>query len=316
MKILLPLLLFLSILSKDLTAQCQIENGDFESWTDYTDSFSTELGFELTYPVVFPTHWFSLLRLTNIALSGFIIDYFDQDTLDIPLFESLKQYSPGANGTEYAARLSGDTLLLATDLLQITKCTGRPEKLTGYFKYEGEGQDTLLISVVLFKGSEMLDTASATGYAFYQVVGSPVDISRGAADYTAFSVDIKYNSDEIPDTAAIFIISSKDKENRTDTSYHVIDEIQFEGGVVPTRDHYEEAPFALTPNPATDILTLNVDSRSFVRVELFDAIGNRVLDQLVSSTESISISHLSTGTYLSRIRADEESYWQKLVVTR
>ncbi|MCB0687199.1 MAG: T9SS type A sorting domain-containing protein [Saprospiraceae bacterium] len=314
MKFTLPLLFLLFFTSSEITAQCEIVNGNFESWTDYTDSFENELDFELTYPIVFPTNWFSVLRLTEIALSGFIVQYFDQDTLDIPLFEGLSQYSPGANGTESAARISGDTLLLASDLLQIIQCSGRPEKMTGYFKYEGEGQDTLIVSAVLFKGGDMVDSSSAIGYAYFSVVGSPIDISRGVADYTGFSADFKYNSDEIPDTAAIIIISSKDEQNPNDTSYHVVDEIQFEGGIVSTHDVYREAPFILTPNPASEVLTLNLDSGTPLRLQLYDAIGNQVLDRQVSNGSSVPVAHLPVGTYMSRIRTDQEILWQKLVI--
>ncbi|MCB0666287.1 MAG: T9SS type A sorting domain-containing protein [Saprospiraceae bacterium] len=316
MKFILPLLLLLLSVGHELNAQCQVQNGGFEMWTDYTDSFEHELGLELTEPVIFPTNWFSIFRLTQIALSGFIIDYLDQDSLDIPIFNTLQQYSPGANGTATAAKISGDSLELISDLVQFAECSFRPEKMTGYFKYEGEGQDTLRIAAILYKGNELVDTADAIGYANFSVVGTPIDISRDAADFTAFSADFIYNSDENPDTVAILILSTKDEANPNDTSFHVVDEIQFEGGVVPTKDYYQEAPYALTPNPATELLTLNLNSRYPIRVELYDAIGNRVLDKDVSSSESISIRHLPSGTYLSRIRSAEDIFWQKLVINR
>lgn len=314
MKFFLPLLLILFSLNQQGYSQCQVQNGDFESWTDYTDSFEHELGLELLDPVVFPTNWFSIFRLTQIALSGFIIDYLDQDTLDLPIFNTLQQYSPGANGTNTAARLSGDSLELISDLVQFVDCPVRPERMTGYFKYEGEGQDTLRITAILYKGHELMDTADAIGYANFTVVGTPIDISRGVADYTAFSADFVYNSDENPDTAAILILSTRDEENPNDSSYHVVDEIQFEGGVVPTRDYYQEAPYALTPNPANDILTVNLDSRETLQVELFNTVGYRVLKRTLSSSEVIPVSHLPSGTYLSRIRSGQEIFWQKVVV--
>ena len=315
MKTILPLLFFSIFLNFDASAQCQPVNGDFESWTDYTDSFEHELSLQLSYPVILPTEWFSLIRLLDIALSGFIIDYLDKDTLDIPIYEGVKQYMPGANGTLSAARISGDSLLLISDLIQFTDCGGRPDKLTGYFKYEGEGFDTLQIAAILHDG-ELIDTADAIGYAFYSVVGTPIDISRGSADYVAFSADFIYNSDDIPDSASIQIISIKDSQNPNDSSYHVIDEIRFDGGVVPTKDFYKEAPFALLPNPASEYLTFNLADEGTVRVEMFDALGRRVLNLLGDAQNDISIRHLTAGTYLTRIQSQRQTYWQKVMVTR
>ncbi|MBK8505206.1 MAG: T9SS type A sorting domain-containing protein [Saprospiraceae bacterium] len=315
MKTILPLLFLILVLHYDTSAQCQPMNGDFESWTDYTDSFEHELALQLSHPIILPTEWFSLVRLLDIALSGFIIEYLDKDTLDIPIFEGLKQYMPGANGTASAARLSGDSLLLISDLIQYAGCGGRPDKLTGYFKYEGEGFDTLLIVAILHDG-ELIDTADAIGYAFFSVVGTPIDISRGSADYVAFSADFIYNSDEIPDSASIQIISTKDSQNPNDTSYHVVDEIRFDGGVVPTKDFYQEAPFALLPNPATDYLRVNLNDQGTVRVEMFDALGRRVINSLTNAQNDISITHLAAGTYLTRIQSQRQTYWQKVAVNR
>jgi hypothetical protein len=314
MKTFLPLLFLILVMHHDTSAQCQPVNGDFESWTDYTDSFEHELSLQLSHPIILPTEWFSLVRLLDIALSGFIIEYLDKDTLDIPIFEGLKQYSPGANGTESAARLSGDSLLLISDLIQFTSCGARPGKLTGYFKYEGEGFDTLLIAAILHDG-ELIDTADAIGYAFFSVVGTPIDISRGSADYVAFSTDFIYNSDEVPDSVSIQIISFKDSQNPTDSSYHVVDEISFDGGVVPTNDFYQEAPFALQPNPAKDYLRLNLDEGT-VRIEMFDALGRLVINTIANAQSDISITHLTTGTYLTRIQSPKQTYWQKIAVNR
>ena len=313
MKIILPLLFLCSVFNLDVSAQCQPVNGGFESWTDYTDSFEHELSLQLSYPVILPTDWLSLVRLLDIALSGFIVDYLDRDTLDIPIFEGVKQYMPGANGTVSAARISGDSLLLISDLIQFTKCGGRPERLTGYFKYEGEGFDTLIIAAILHDG-ELIDTSDAIGYTYFSVVGSPIDISRRSTDYVAFSTDFTYNSDAIPDSVSIQIISIKDSQNPNDTSYHVIDEIQFDGGVVPTKDFYQEDAFALLPNPATDHLRINLDEEGAIRVELFDALGRQVVNSIVNANDAISVNHLTTGTYLTRIQTRKQTYWQKIMI--
>jgi hypothetical protein len=251
--------------------------------------------------------------LLDIALSGFFIEYLDQDTLDIPVFDGVLQYMPGANGTGSAARLSGDSLLLASDLIQLKPCSGRPEKLTGYFKYEGTGFDTLRIEAILHNDG-LLDTSASIGYASFTIVGAAEDISRDAVDYTAFSADFIYNSDEIPDSVAITVLTTKDEQNPTDTSYFVVDEIAFEGGVVPTLNYSREAPFALLPNPASDQIRLNLEVSGDVRVQIFDSLGRVVANTILSTQGTLSVQHLPAGTYLSRIQADKEISWQKIVI--
>lgn len=314
MKAILPLLFICVVLSNESKAQCQTVNGDFESWTDYTDTFEYELGLTLKYPVIFPTEWSSVDRLLELALSNFFGEYLDQDTLDIPVFDAVMQYMPGANGTASAARLSGDSLLLLADLRQLKPCAGRPEKLTGHFKYEGTGFDTLLIEAILHNDG-LLDTSASIGYASFTIIGTPDDISRDAADYTAFSADFIYNSDEIPDSMTIIILSTKDEQNPTDTSYFVVDEIELEGGVVPTRNYYHEAPFALLPNPASDQIRLNLEVSGDVMVQIFDALGQVVTNTIMSAQNTLSIQHLPAGAYLSRIQADKQIFWQKILVS-
>ncbi len=314
MKAILPLLFICVVLSNESKAQCQTVNGDFESWTDYTDTFEYELGLQLKYPVIFPTEWYSIVRLLDLALSNFFGEYLDRDTLDIPVFDGVLQYMPGANGTGSAARLSGDSLLLAADLIQLKPCGGRPEKLNGYFKYEGTGFDTLVIGAILHNDG-LLDTSASIGYASFTIVGSPDDISRDAADFSAFSADFIYNSDEIPDSVTILILTIKDEQNPSDTSYFVVDEIEFEGGAVPTRDYYQEAPFALLPNPASDQIRLNLEVSGDVMVQIFDALGQVVTNTILSVHNTLSVQHLPAGTYLGRIQAGKEIFWQKIVVS-
>lgn len=315
MKAILPLLILMMGLSSDRAkAQCQTVNGSFESWTDYTDYFEHELNIEFQHPVIFPTEWFSLVRLLDIALSNFYIEYLDKDTLDIPLFDGVSQYMPGANGTASAARLRGDSLLLAADLIQFIPCSSRPDKMTGYFKYEGAGQDTLQIVAVLHNG-EMVDTAEGIGYAFFSMVGAPEDISRDAAEYTAFSADFIYKSDEIPDSVTILILTTKDSSNPSDTAYFVVDEIQFGDGSVSSRDFAQDAPFTLVPNPAADEIRLNLETDGEVTIQLYDALGREVVYSRQPVQRSLYVGHLTNGTYIGRITAGTEVFWQKIMIS-
>ncbi|NND33976.1 MAG: T9SS type A sorting domain-containing protein [Saprospiraceae bacterium] len=302
------------ILLNEAQSQCQPLNGSFEEWTDYTDSFEYELGLELTEAVILPTGWLSLIRLLDVALSNFIIDYLDQDTLDIPIFEGIQQYMPGADGSLSAARISGDSLLETSDLIQLIDCGGRPDRMTGFVKYEGNGIDTLSIYAVLHN-SDLLDTADAIGYALFRIVGADADISRDAADFVPFSVDFRYNNESIPDSVSILIITTKDVNNTSDTSFFVIDEIKFEGGSVPTRDYGQEATGILVPNPAYDRIRFNLDVDPGSTLELFDAMGLRVMATDLENGHSFSMAHLPSGIYTARIFNGNERQWQRVIVS-
>jgi len=58
----------------------------------------------------------------------------------------------------------------------------------------------------------------------------------------------------------------------------------------------------LFPNPATDVLTVRIDSDDETSISLFDLKGKLVLDQTVTNSEtSISVSHLDPGMYIVQI---------------
>ncbi len=294
--------------------QCQPFNAGFENWIDLTDSFESELTVEIDYPVVLPEGWFSAFRLLDIALSGFIVDFLDSGkAIDFPLFGGVSQYSPGADNTASALRISGDTLLLATDVIQVGPCTSRPAKMTGFYKYEGDGSDTLFIGAVLQKEADLIDTSQAIGFAVFSNFAQ--DVSRSnSAEFIPFEADFKYNSGETPDTMALLILSSRDKSNPFDTSYFVVDEIRFEGDVVSTRDHIVEHSKALTPNPADAFLDVATDINLGARFHFFDAVGKNVLTVSDISSGKIPIHQLHNGVYFVRIVDGQKNYWQKIAV--
>ena len=312
-KILLLFALLFALRGESL-AQCQTINGSFEEWSDETDTFEFELGLELLETVILPTGWLPRIRLLDAALSSFIIDYLDKDTLDIPIFQAVQQYSPGANNTASAVKISGDSLLNTSDLLQIVPCGGRPDKLTGYVKYEGIGVDTLTISAVLLHSADLIDTMESIGYAIFNAIGGDTDISRNSAEFVPFSVDLIYNSDEIADSVALHIVAIKDGNNLSDTSFFVVDEIKLEGGSVATRDFYREVPNALTPNPASNLVSVDLPVGPGARLEIFSVLGAMVLQKDLDYGSTFSVSHLNVGSYIARIYSENQVFWQKLLV--
>ncbi len=69
------------------------------------------------------------------------------------------------------------------------------------------------------------------------------------------------------------------------------------------------------PNPATDVLRLSAEDTSApLRMVLTDINGRRVMDQVVQTSDLISVAHLTQGMYLYHITSATQSASGKLVV--
>ncbi|MDC8002615.1 choice-of-anchor B family protein [Aureisphaera galaxeae] len=73
-------------------------------------------------------------------------------------------------------------------------------------------------------------------------------------------------------------------------------------GSLSTED-FEQTKFSLFPNPATDRLTVSSTEEGIARVEIFNVLGQKVLDNTYASrlSETINITSLNTGMYLVTI---------------
>ncbi len=284
--------------------QCPVPNGDFESWSDITDSLEQELTLELLHPVILPTGYISLFRLIEFALSDLIIYYFDKDTLDIDLFDGIKQVQPGADGSASALQLRGDSVLLLADVTQLFECGARPEKMTGYFRYDGAVNDSLSV-IGLLLADDQLDEENAVGLARFTSAGGP-------GEFTKFEAAFEYNSDEVPDSAAILILATKDDMAPGDTASFVIDEVRFDQDPVSTRDQVIYDDFLITPNPVIDVAVIQAEFSRIQAVQVRDALGRVVFDRRLPFSNSFSLHHLPEGIYYATITADDRTYVQKL----
>ncbi|MDH3246045.1 MAG: T9SS type A sorting domain-containing protein [Saprospiraceae bacterium] len=307
MKTLSTLVILFAFSLSPAFGQCQIPNGSFEEWIDLTDSIERELALELLHPVEVPQGYFPLTRLVEIALSDFITDYFDRDTLDLPIFQSLQRYEPGANGTASALRMAGDSLVAVSDLLQIFECGDRSASLTGYYKYHGSDPDSLMI-VALLHDSDIKQEDEAFAAAVFTTEGGP-------SEYTKFEAPFAYRSNEVPDSASILIFTFRDDSATTDTSFFVIDELKIEGGSVPVREVVERNDFLIHPNPVSEVAQINAPHWQRASLQIFNANG-----MLMQSLEDVRhgqrlfLHSLPAGLYLMSAHDGDRRYIQKFVV--
>lgn len=72
--------------------------------------------------------------------------------------------------------------------------------------------------------------------------------------------------------------------------------------------------FSIVPNPATDYITVDCEGRNINRVEIYNAIGERMIAlNNVASGETINISKLTAGVYFVRLTTDEGVVSRKIV---
>ena len=113
-----------------------------------------------------------------------------------------------------------------------------------------------------------------------------------------------FDTDEETDT--LFVhgggVSPSHSEVYWSLAYYYIDGVS----VIPdsiylsTRDIEQEARFNLYPNPATETLTIETESKQQQELQLFDATGRLVFEKrLISNREEIGVGHLPRGVYVA-----------------
>ena len=104
--------------------------------------------------------------------------------------------------------------------------------------------------------------------------------------------------------------------------YYRIKQTDFDGAYIYSRiillhGKNKVMPFIIYPNPANNYIEVLVPGNynGKARVELFDAVGKKVLDkQLMYSNENLPTSHLPEGYYLLKVLYDDGIKTQKLLI--
>lgn len=295
-----------TLISNQIQAQCQPQNGDFEIWTDYTDTIGVELQSVLSEQVILPEGWFPLGRLLDIVFSDFIVPYFDLDTIDLDLFASIRQYQPGADGTGSALAISGDSLVLSSDLIQVFECGSSPTSMRGMVKYVGAGQDSLTI-IALLHNSDLLDEEGAIAVATYETLAGP-------EEFMQFDVPFNYGEDAVPDSASILIISNRPAEMSEDTSYFVLDDLAFVNESTPTAD-VNSSEVLVGPNPSSDVLYVTGEDLQRLKIVNMNGQVLRNVGQL-SSGQTLNVSDLPEGVYTILAERSNGLFSQRISIVR
>ncbi len=270
-------------------AQDQHPNSDFEDWTDFDGYMLPD----------------SLASFENICASINNVEVCR---------EGLERTTDANTGT-YAMKLtnkedaSGDptpvTVFSLSDDFGAITFTGRPDSLSGSYKFLQEGQDTASVYVYLLKEgvADPFDFDENTDL----VAAGFVEWRADATEYTQFYVPLTYLSDDPVANIMIVASNSEDGDGTLGTTLY-LDSFEFIYGAVTSDEEMADAGLELFPNPVQDMLNINGD---FNKVEILSMEGETVL---TSTDSQINLSELNAGIYIAQIHTDNSVLPKKIIV--
>jgi hypothetical protein len=288
MKRILPLIFFSLILCIPLFAQ-QIPNGSFETWTNGE-------------PNQWKTSNQSILGLVNFTMVTKDLSNAQQGTASAKLTVVTKTVPLAGTytlpGVLTLGKLNIDIAAQTALVTGGTPFTGRPLKLTGYFKYQPVRNDTCFFVMGLFKKNNGKQDTLA--YAAMDTMGT-------FNSWTHFEIPFHYLIQGDPDTLNIVILNSNPLDGVDHTGTNMwVDNLSFVYGMVGIEGITFAKELNIYAEPYARQLIL---SSAFAKPEnldigLFNMAGietrhwKRTMQQ---STEHLDLGNLATGTYVIRI---------------
>jgi len=188
------------------SAFSQIPNAGFENWTNgncVLNSYKT------------PDDWGTINSLTCI-LGAFVVE---QTTDAHGGSYAIKLITKNIAGNQAPALAVTGTINTS---LMITQggfvFSGRPDKLTGWYKYAPVNNDTLSISCVLWRW---------VGGVYELVAEAEFESPTAVSSYTMFDAVFSYSSSAPPDSAKIELISSNTQATSQVNSTLIVDDLAF-----------------------------------------------------------------------------------------
>jgi len=189
----------------------------------------------------------------------------------------------------------------------------RHQTLTGYYKFLPENNDTMSVSIMMFKNHT-------------KIGGGRFQSNSVVTDYTPFVIQIIYidNDTVVPDSGTISVQSCSRRTLGNSRLY--IDNLNFDGflsGVKePPLTNVENFDFNVYPNPLSDQATVSftMNQDRFVKVRLFDLSGKQVallaecMYKAGNHKLDLSAQGLQKGFYICVINTGNRIFSRKLII--
>ena len=288
------------LIAMTITSNAQIPNGGFEAWVNYVDSGDCNTP-HFVYQT--PDMWKGSLG-TNCLLYLYSI-------------EKNNESYPAGTG-QFSMKIQTDTADDVRGLAAIATgnqspmapafpITGHPTSLTGYYKFLPLNGDTMNIVIVLFQSGAMVAGGTLTGTATI-------------SNWTSFNVPISAYT--TADSALIFLASFNLTGGTLPhgNSALYIDNLNFDNLITSVSEQTSEnTTFSLYPNPASDIVTLNIGNtnNADLTLNIYNVIGTLVKSEMMKQNQQqINIGDLSNGIYMVTIKSKDLTVNHRLIIQR
>ncbi len=288
--------LFLIFIIIPFLGKSQLVNPDFEEWIDFhPDDVSNFI----------PNGWscFHYWGSNPIASNFFI---------NPPVLES-------HNG-DYALMLSVWYFYTKDMAVQNAPIDYRPTALTGFYKYENN------LIFLVGTAEEIIDTAQISVYLWKwnattsrnDTIGSGIlNIHEEISDYEAFTVNIDYYSDEIPDSITVvldpsmvnrYLDQNYISENNF-SSFLTIDNLSLQSST-NNNEVSQQSLYQIYPNPATDMLQIPDFSGE---VNIYDLSGRKILNDKLELHQPLSLNKIPEGIHILLLNNGSSTQQTKIV---
>ena len=281
-----------------MAQQAEIVNGfdGFETWE------AAQVG-EL------PAHWDGMNR--NVQFNG----------MSVGTIECVSKDSINAYEGQYAVKLKNTSVMggaavpgiLTTGSLLIDwqaqdgtivggeAYTQLPLALSGQFKYQPVGNDTASVAISLTENGQV-------------VGGGYLEITSNTSSWTPFNLVIDYEQGAAPDSMNIIFTSSiQEGGNIIDGTVLEIDAIQLSSFLEVENE--AEIQVKCYPNPATDLIKIELNKATQGTLQLIDNQGQSVIiEDYNSSSIQLDVASLSPGMYHLVMQQEGTFFNQRIVI--
>jgi hypothetical protein len=290
-------IILIVLFAASIKTNAQIPNSGFETWENYVDEYTG-------YVYEKPDLWNGSLP-NNSVYSFSIVKNPDSYPVGTGQY-SMKIQPDIANGVRGVA-ISNDGADSMVNWIPKPSfaINQRPASLYFYYKCFPFGGDTIIGKVYFYKNGV--------------VIGNPVfGTTQAISSWTAWEVPMTYYTSDVPDSATIFFVTGAYIQHTESIMY--VDNLSFDGFVTSISEQTSENTILnIYPNPASDIITLNIENKNNadLTLNIYNATGALVKsEKLIQNQRQFDIGDLSNGIYLVEIKSKEWTGKQKLIIQR
>ena len=288
------------MIAMTFATKAQIPNSGFETWVDYVDTGDCSTP-HFVYQT--PGMWKGSLG-KNCLLYLYAIEKNNESYPAGTGQFSMKIQSDTEDGVR---GLAGIATGKQSPMAPAFPITGHPTSLTGYYKFLPLNGDTVNIVVVLFQSGAIVASGNLKGTATI-------------SNWTSFNVPISAYT--TADSALIFLASFNLSGGTLPhgNSALYIDNLNFDNLITSVpKQTSENAKFSLYPNPASDIVTLNIENanNADLTLNIYNVIGTLVKSEALKQNQhQINIGYLSNGVYMVTINSKYRKENQRLIIQK